>query len=125
MSLPQRNAYELSSALLTRAFYVEQNKRQGDYEVPATVAMMREAALLLRELHDADREAQPLRLRTTCRECGCINDTHEAWCPLKRADGEARQSTSCHHCDEGAIGQPCWWCGRIRADREAQGARPK
>jgi hypothetical protein len=34
------------------------------------------------------------------------------------ADQLAAQSappTPCHHCDEGAIGAPCWWCGRIRA----------
>lgn len=64
--LPSMDALELSDALLIRATCVEKNAGgTWSWEVPATVAMMREAAIQLRELHgrlDVQRSS-PVRSR--------------------------------------------------------------
>ncbi len=37
---------------------------------------------------------------------------------LRRAKLDHEQTEAaihgCHHCNEGADGHPCWWCGRVR-----------
>jgi hypothetical protein len=71
--------------------------------------------------------AELLRERCDCSP-GYLCEQHD---PFNSPAEEAREARSteaaihgCHHCNEGAVGQPCWWCGRIREVGEARSAGP-